>query len=269
MDLKTLLLHDAGGVRTVTLNRPDRRNAMSLEMVRELRGVLTDSEADPHCRILVLRGSQGHFCSGGDVADMADAQARTVEGNDDPVAELSSQFGRLCVAYSHSKLALVAVLEGTVSGGGFGLACVADVALATPSAVFRLPETMRGLVPAQIAPYLIERLGYSEAKRIAVTGQAITADDALRIGLVHGVHAAGEAMDTALTATLGHILSCAPGALSATKALFLHARSAPPEKMIEEAALVFARAFNSPEGQEGTRAFLEKRSPSWAPRGKP
>src|SRR5277367_40343 len=107
MELETLLIQDAGGVRTVTLNRPDRRNAMSLEMVRELRGVLADSESNSHCRILVLRGSQGHFCSGGDVADMAEARARTTEGDDDPIAELSSQFGRLCLAYSHTKLALV------------------------------------------------------------------------------------------------------------------------------------------------------------------
>ena len=190
--LSTLLLHDAGGVRTVTLNRPDRRNAMSLEMVGELREVLSD--ADANCRAIVLRGSGGHFCSGGDLTDLGEALARIAPGGDDPIAEVSRQFGRLCIAYGQSRLAVIVVLEGAVMGGGFGLACVADLALAAPSVVFRLPETGLGLVPAQIAPFLLERLGLGgEAKRLAVTGQSVTGSaEALRIGLVHGVHAAGE-----------------------------------------------------------------------------
>jgi isohexenylglutaconyl-CoA hydratase len=266
MDLKTLLQQDAGGVRTVTLNRPDRRNAMSLEMVKELRSVLADSEADPLCRAIVLRGSGGHFCSGGDLADLSEAHARVTGGEGDPVAEVSGQFGRLCFAYSRSRLPVVVVLEGAVMGGGFGLACVADLALAAPSAVFRLPETTLGLVPAQIAPFLLERLGFGEAKRLAMTGQAVPAAEALRIGLVHEVHAAGEPLEAALRESLKRILACAPGALAATKSLLRRAQFEAPEEMIDEAATVFARAFEGPEGQAGMRAFLEKRAPSWVPK---
>ena len=265
MDYKTLLVGDHAGVRTITLNRPDRRNAMSLEMVRELRAVLASAEVDTHCRGLVLRGSGGNFCSGGDVSDMAEARNRLGEGSGDPVAEVSAQFGRLCLAFGRSRLPVIVVLEGAVMGGGFGLACVADVARAGASTVFRLPETTLGLVPAQIAPFLLERLGYSQAKRLAVTGGAVAADEALRIGLVHEVHATAEALEAALKTTLQKILACAPGALAATKSLLLRARVEAPEKLIDEAAAAFSRAFLGPEGQSGTRAFLEKRSPSWVP----
>jgi isohexenylglutaconyl-CoA hydratase len=263
MEPKTLQLHDAGGVRTVTLNRPDRRNAMSVEMVHELRGVLADSEADSNCRVIVLRGSGGNFCSGGDVSEMTVARASAATDGGDPVADMNRQFGQLCLAYSRSKLPILVVLEGAVMGGGFGLACVADLALAAPSALFRLPETTLGLVPAQIAPFLLERLGYGEAKRLAVTGQAVSAAEALRIGLVHEIHAAGEPLEAGLKEALKRILASAPGALAATKALLRRARFETPEKMVDEAATVFSRAFHGAEGQEGTRAFIEKRAPAW------
>ena len=148
-------------------------------------------------------------------------------------------------------------------GGGFGLACVADVALAAETALFRLPETALGVVPAQVAPFLVERLGYSQAKRLAVTGGRITASEALAIGLVHAVHASDQ-FDAALTAVLTDILACAPGAIAATKALMVKARLTPPADLVQEAALVFSRAAQGPEGMEGAVAFLQKRKPNWA-----
>jgi len=181
----------------------------------------------------------------------------------DPVAEVNARFGELCVAYANTPLALVAVTEGTVMGGGFGLACVADVTLACTTAVFRLPETSLGVVPAQIAPFLVERLGYSQAKRLAVTGGRVAADEALRIGLVHSVHEADQ-LDAALAAVLADILACAPGALAATKALIAKARWSPAAELVAHAAAVFARAAQGSEGMEGTSAFLQKRKPKWA-----
>ena len=182
----------------------------------------------------------------------------------DPVAQVSAQFGQLCVAFATTPLAVVAVLEGTVMGGGFGLACVADVALASETAVFRLPETSLGVVPAQIAPFLVERLGYSQAKRLAVTGGHLRAHEALAIGLVHAVHDEA-AMASALAVVLGNILACAPGALAATKLLIGKARLTPAVELIHEAATVFSHAAQGPEGQEGIAAFLQKRKPKWAP----
>ncbi len=260
----TLAARVDGAVLHLTLNRPEARNAMSLRMVTELRLALAAAESSGTVRVVVLRGVGGHFCAGGDIKDMAAARMKPPVSGEDAMAAVNAQFGALCVAYARTPLALVAVLEGTVMGGGFGLACVADVAIAGESVAFRLPETSLGVVPAQIAPYLVERIGYSQAKRLAVTGAKIGAAAALAIGLVHEAHRADE-LDAALARVLGEILLCAPGAVAQTKRLVAMARFTAPAEMMVDAASVFSRAVQGPEGIEGTTAFLQKRKPSWAP----
>lgn len=148
-------------------------------------------------------------------------------------------------------------------GGGMGLACVADLAIASETASFRLPETSLGVVPAQIAPFLVERLGYSQAKRLAVTGGRLDAAQALRIGLVHTLVRTDD-VDSAVDAALSEILACAPGALAATKALMERARWQAPGALVAEAAAVFSRSAGSSEGLEGMTAFVQKRKPQWA-----
>jgi isohexenylglutaconyl-CoA hydratase len=264
-----------GAVLAITLNRPEARNAMSLQMVTELRQVLQAAEASagtPQAvRVLVLRGAGGHFCAGADLKDMAGARMRALqvpapaEGSAaaaDPIAEVNAAFGELCVAYARTPLAVVAVLEGTVMGGGFGLACVADVAIASETANFRLPETSLGVVPAQIAPFLVERLGYSQAKRLAVTGGRLDAVAALRLGLVHVV-VDTVGLQAELDTVLTDILACAPGALAATKALMAQARLREPQDLVQAAAAIFSRAAQGPEGLEGIAAFMQKRKPQW------
>ncbi len=260
-----------GATLQITLNRPESRNAMSLQMVAELRQVLKDAEAKAGqvdaVRVVVLRGAGGHFCAGADLKDMAGARMRAMqraEGEPDPIAQVNAEFGELCVAYARTPLAVVAVLEGTVMGGGFGLACVADVAIASETASFRLPETSLGVVPAQIAPFLVERLGYSQAKRLAVTGGRLDAAAVLQLGLVHAVVATAT-LQTVLDQTLADILACAPGALAATKALMAQARLSEPQALVQQAAAIFSRAAQSPEGLEGMTAFIQKRKPQWAP----
>jgi isohexenylglutaconyl-CoA hydratase len=263
MAADSLLTRREGGVLYLTLNRPEVRNAMSLAMVLELREALVAAEADGSTRAIVLRGAGGHFCAGADLKDMAAARLRLAE-DPDAVAKINAAFGELCVAFANTGLATVAVLEGTVMGGGLGLACVADVALAGTSAMFRLPETSLGIVPAQIAPFLVERLGYAEAKRLAVTGGKLDANAAIALRLVHAVHASG-ALDNAVAAVLADILQCAPGAVAATKALMAKARFHTAASLVQGAAQVFSAAALGPEGLEGTTAFLQKRKASWAP----
>jgi isohexenylglutaconyl-CoA hydratase len=262
-----------GGVLHVTLDRPEARNAMTMGMVRELRTVLHDAQSAGDVRVIVLRGAGGHFCAGADLKDMAAARARAAQADDrerqvdpapDPMAEVNARFGELCVAYASTGIATVAVLEGTVMGGGFGLACVVDVAIAADNVVFRLPETSLGVVPAQIAPFLVERLGYAEAKRLAVSGGRVYAAQAHALRLVHEVHAP-QALDDALARVIHEILQCAPGAISSTKALLAQARFTPPSAMIPVAAAAFSRSAQGPEGVEGTAAFLARRKPRWAP----
>lgn len=273
-ELIAISVMQSGAVLHITLNRPDARNAMSLQMVAELRRVLADAEATAGrpdaVRVVVLRGAGGHFCAGADLKDMAAARMRAMQaiqavgtGASDPIAEVNAAFGELCVAYAHTPLAMVAVLEGTVMGGGFGLACVADVAIASETANFRLPETSLGVVPAQIAPFLVERLGYSQAKRLAVTGGRLDAASALRIGLVHAVVDSSN-LQAELDSVLGDILACAPGALAATKALMAQARLRAPQDLVQSAATIFSQAAQGPEGLEGMTAFIQKRKPQWA-----
>lgn len=273
MSHTTIQVQTAQGVCTLTLHRPEVRNAMSLAMVSELLTALQAAEQDPSVRAIVVRGSGGHFCAGGDISDMAQARMKLaqmqampdqVEGLN-PVAETNAAFGRLCLAYARSPLPIVTVLEGTVMGGGFGLACVSDVSLALDTVSFRLPETSLGIIPAQIAPFLVERLGYAEAKRLAVTGAKINAAEALTLRLVHEVHANAGELEGALQRTLAGILACGPQAIATTKGLLARARLSPPEQLVDDAARLFAQAVLSDEGQEGTGAFMQKRKPKWVP----
>lgn len=254
----------AGRIFHITLNRPELRNAMSLTMVAALHGALQEAEQAGDVRAIVLRGAGGHFCAGADLKDMAAARAGAAGDPERAIAEHNARFGELCVAFARTGIAVVAAVEGSVMGGGFGLACVADVVLAADSARFRLPETSLGLLPAQIAPFLVQRLGYSEARRLAVTGGTLDAADALALRLVHAVHAP-EALDAAVQEVLAQVLRCAPQAVAATKALVARTCWQPAEQLVPEAAAAFARAATGPEGAEGIAAFLQGRAPAWAP----
>lgn len=257
----TVTLRRQGPVLHLTLNRPELRNAMTLGMVQELRQALSAAETDGQTRVIVLRGAGGHFCAGADLKDLTQARLR-IAAHPEGLAQVNAAFGELCAAYAGTGLALVAVLEGTVMGGGLGLACAADVTIACDDIEVGLPETSLGVLPAQIAPLLVERLGYAEAKRLAVTGGLIRAPEALAIRLVHQVHPA-EQLPTALLQTLQSLLKCAPGALAATKALISAARFSRPDQMVAEAAQAFSQAALGPEGTEGIKAFLEKRDAAW------
>lgn len=248
-----------GGI-FVTLNRPRARNAMSQEMIGLLSDALEAAEQDPSVRFVVLRGAGGHFCAGGDIKDMAEARMAKADGQD-PIAELNARFGHIARAFAESSLPVVAVLEGAVMGGGFGLACVADIALASPTAKFALPETSLGLLPAQIAPFLIERLGLSEAKRLALTGARLGGKEALRIGLVHELH---DDLDAGLASLVGTMRRCGPEANRGTKKLLRRLAPAVSSELIEEAAEAFAAAARGKEAAEGMAAFVGKRAPAWS-----
>lgn len=253
-----------GGVLHVTLSRPKVRNAMSLAMVTELEAVLDAARAGG-LRVLVLRGAGGHFCAGGDVSDMASARGTTMApGAPDPVAEVSRRFGTMITKMDRAPQVVIAVLEGAVLGGGMGLACVADVAIAKADARFGLPETRLGLPPAQIAPFLVQRLGRSTARRLAVTGGRFDGKQAHSMGLVHHVCEDDATVDSTLHATLSKIRKCAPGAVAMTKALIAQVGRREHEALLDDAAQRFAEAVRGVEGMEGTAAFLGKRTPSWA-----
>ncbi|WP_207884469.1 isohexenylglutaconyl-CoA hydratase [Pseudomonas sp. 30_B] len=257
---ETLLLERDGGVLHVTLNRPDSRNAMSLAMVGELRAVLAAVRDDRGVRAIVLRGAGGHFCAGGDIKDMAGARAAGPEAH----AALNRAFGGLLEEAQAQPQVLVAVLEGAVLGGGFGLACVSDIAMAAADAQFGLPETSLGILPAQIAPFVVKRIGLTQARRLALTAARFDGREALRLGLVHACADSAESLGEQLTQTLDQVRRCAPGANAATKALLLATETEALDTLLDDAARQFATAVTGEEGAEGTLAFVQKRKPVWA-----
>jgi len=160
---------------------------------------------------------------------------------------------------------VITVLQGAVLGGGFGLACVSDIALADHQAQFGLPETSLGLLPAQIAPFVVQRIGLTQARRLALTAARFDGTQARRMGLVHFVEHDAQALAERLDEVLAHVLCCAPGANAATKKLLLASVGQPSDELLDQAAEWFSEAVTGAEGVEGTLAFVQKRKPGWAP----
>lgn len=259
-DCETLLLNLEAGVLHVTLNRPDSRNAMSLAMVDELRAVLAAVHGDLSVRAIVLRGAGGHFCAGGDIKDMAGARAAGA----DAYRTLNRAFGSLLEEAQHTPQVLIAVLEGAVLGGGLGLACVCDIAIARQDASFGLPETSLGILPAQIAPFVVGRIGLTQTRRLALTAARFDGSEAERLGLVHFSEPDDASLQARLQQVLSQVRQCAPQANAATKALLLATQSQTLGPLLDSAAEQFAAAVTGAEGVEGTLAFVQKRKPSWA-----
>jgi isohexenylglutaconyl-CoA hydratase len=261
----TLLLALRDNVLHVTFNRPERRNALSPRMVDDLLAVFAAVQANTELCAIVLRGAQGTFCAGADVKEMAAARAKEPAG--DPglaIARSNRRFGELASVVRAATQPVVAVVEGAVMGGGFGLVCASDVALALRTAFFALPETGLGLVPAQIAPFVVERVGLTHARRLMLTGARIDGAEAARLGLVHEVCDDVAALELSLARVLTDIRRCAPRANAATKRLVLSVPGRELAPLLDEAATVFAAASLGDEAREGITAFAQKRLPHWA-----
>jgi len=269
-ETETLALEQNDHVLHVTLSRPKARNAMSLKMVQELMAVFEQIEDNEAIRAVVLRGADGHFCAGGDIKDMANARmaAGQTDGDSgtdkDPFYTLNREFGRMITFANRIPQVLVVVTEGAVLGGGFGLACISDVALSAADAQFGLPETGLGIPPAQIAPFVVTRIGLTQARRLALLGARFNGHEAKALGIVHEAHDSSEALDAALSRVLKQVKRCAPRANRITKALMLGVGEQDLDTLLDGAAASFSEAVQGPEGQEGTMAFMQKRLPSWA-----
>ena len=248
----------------VNLDRPQSRNAMSLVMVKELSEVFTALESDLSIRAVVLRGEGGHFCAGGDIKDMAGARAAAAKSETDPYYELNKQFGELILQMNQIPQVVITILEGAVLGGGFGLACVSDVAIASSTAKFGLPETSLGIPPAQIAPFVVKRIGLTQARRLALLGARFGGEESVQLGISHFYAEDDEAIDRLLGQTLDQVKNCAPEANAVTKQLILKAAEHEAEELIDDAAKAFSKAVQGSEGVAGTMAFVQKKPAPWA-----
>src|SRR5262245_24163906 len=240
-------------IATVTLNRPDRGNAINQTMLDELGDQFKALAADDNVRIVVLRGAGKHFCTGADLSSRGSGEPR-------PPAKYSVR-DMLAILDDLPK-PTVAVVQGGAIGGGAGMVTCCDVAIATHAAFFSVPELRIGMAPYGIMAFMVRAIGHRAFRRYGLTGERIQAADALRLGLVHEVcePAVLEAKLTQITDTL---LLGAPHATGALKAAA--ARYASPNLAEIMATVPPAHDPKSPEAQEGIAAFREKREPSWYP----
>ncbi|MBM3555107.1 MAG: enoyl-CoA hydratase/isomerase family protein [Alphaproteobacteria bacterium] len=261
---KDIRLALEGGVLSLTFNRPEVKNALSREMVGEIAATFEAAAGDPAIRVIVLRGAGGAFCAGGDIKGFRENWQLAEKGDEATISANNRRYGRLLQQMLAQPQAVVAAIEGAAMGGGFGFACVADVSLATADAKFAMPEASMGLLPAQIAPFVVRRIGASETQRLALTTQRIGADEALRLGIIHRVASDAAALDAALAETLADLRRAPPGAVAETKRLIASTLAAPLDIVLDDAALSFARAMRGAEAKEGVLSFIEKRKPKWA-----
>jgi isohexenylglutaconyl-CoA hydratase len=253
-----------GGVLHLWLNRPERRNALSAQMVDEIAATFAAIAADRSVRIVVLRGAGGTFCAGGDIANMSVARASPSPGAPDELRDNNRRFGAVLEAINCAPQAVIAAVEGHAMGGGFGLACVADVTITTADARFALSEATIGVVAAAVSPFVVQRIGLAEARRLGVTAVRIDGTEGAAIGLAHLVVKNSAALDAAVRDACDQVLKCAPQAIAATKRLMLRAAGSDAVgELLDDAAASFAASVRGTEGREGTAAFVEKRKPSW------
>ncbi len=258
-----LLVTREGAVVRATLNRPARRNAMSSAMVAALDSLIADLATDGSARVLVITGAGGHFCAGLDLTEVG-APAASQEEKLGQQQERNRRTGARFAAIAALPQVVVAQVEGSAFAGGLGFVCAADIALASADARFAAPEVRRGLVPAQILPWLARRMGRSAATRLVLQGNAIGAAEATRIGLVHETFADAGALQAGVEAVIRDVLQNGPQALAETKALLAALGPLAPDSYAEAGAAAFARCASGAEAAEGIAAFKAKRPPAWA-----
>ncbi|WP_336943290.1 enoyl-CoA hydratase/isomerase family protein [Acinetobacter modestus] len=261
---ESIQLEQQGSILTLWLNRPESRNAMSLNMVNAIQQVFAHIADDVSIRAVILRGQGGHFCAGGDIKDMAALRVEAANvGSLQPYVDFNRRFGAMIEQVDQAPQTVVAILEGAVLGGGFGLACVSDIAISRDNAQFGLPETGLGVLPAQIAPFVVKRIGLTQARRLALLGSRFNGETAQKLGVIHEVVRDDIELEQLLADTIQQIKRAAPLASRNTKALLHRTLNEPLDSLLDAAAQQFAQAVGGLEGQEGTMAFIQKRLPNW------
>ena len=255
------LERDGRDVVTLTLNRPEKHNALSGPLVEALSASLAGLAADEALRAVVLTGAGHSFCAGADIGEMRSAAAATPEDNERDARRLASLLQRL----DRFPRPTVARVQGNAFGGALGLIAACDVAVGAETAVFSLSEVRLGIAPAMISPYVLRAIGLRHARRLCLTGERFGAAAAARIGLLHEA-VADDRLDATVDGIVSDLLRGAPGAQAAIKRLLAEVagrEEASDERLATSTARWIARLRAAPEGREGLSAFLEKRPARW------
>ena len=258
MAYATILVADDGAVRTIILNRPERRNALTPEMQLELIAAMETASAGD-CRVLVLRGAGNCFCSG---LDLTVLQGMTDRGGASPTAE-AERIARLFRTLYELPKPTIAVVLGAAIGGGAGLATICDFSLAAPTAKFGYPEARIGFVPAVVSAFLALQIGDRRTRDLLLTGRLFDAAEAHRLGLVNEVVEA-EKLPARVAALAEMLMEGSPRSLAATKRLMAAQNRKWLDTALAEAMAAITDARKTDDLQEGVAAFLEKRKPVWA-----
>jgi methylglutaconyl-CoA hydratase len=264
----SVIVRAEGGVARVVLCRPERRNAFDAQMIDELSAAFARLTKDATCRVIVIEGEGKAFCAGADLDWMRRQVTATVEDNAADALKLADLYE----AVNCAPQAVIAKVHGWALGGGAGLVCAADIAVAADDVQIGFTEARLGILPAVISPYVVMKIGPGQARRWFVTGGRMDAKQALALGLVHRVVGVAD-LENAVKDMAFEVLQCAPGAVAACKELVEDvvgglAMAGALEDGFSDVKSYTARriaeARVSEEGQEGMRAFLEKRKPRWA-----
>lgn len=247
-----------GALARVWLNRPEVHNALSPDLADAITRAMRSLAEDSAVRCVVLGGRGPSFCAGADIAAMRASGGASFEAN---LAE-AGRLGELFAAVAEFPRPVVARVHGGVYGGGVGLACAADIAVAADDARFGLTEVRLGILPALISPYVIRRLGDRHARELMLTGERFGADVALRVGLVHHV-VASENLDAKVQERVGELLKGGPKAQGRIKMLLAHWADATWEEYRAGLPRTLAEVRGTDEARDGLAAFFEKRSPGW------
>jgi methylglutaconyl-CoA hydratase len=258
MAFRYLDVRREGSVEYLTLNRPDVRNAFNDGTITELTWWADSVASDSAVRAVVLAGAGPSFCAGADLEWMRRMAGFSHQENLDDASDMARMFHTL----DRLPMPVVGRVQGAALGGGTGLAAICDIVVAADDAVFGLTEVRLGLIPAVIAPFVIGKIGRSAARELFLTGARFGAERARALGLVHAVVPSAD-LDATVTAYVDDLLAGAPGAISAAKHLIAECCRRPASDTALFCAEAIAARRVSPEGQEGIRAFLEKRRPNW------
>ena len=251
----------AEGAVSVVLNRPERRNAFDADLISAMEEAFRTLAGAEGVRVMFIRGAGGMFSAGADLEWMRSAINRTEADNRDDAHAMAVMLKQL----ADLPFLTVALIEGGAFGGGAGVACACDMAIATPDARFSFSEVRLGLIAATISPYVVQAIGPRQARALFATGRVFDAAYAEKIGLLSEVAPTAEALDLAHDRIAAEIVACAPGAVAESKRLVAEVYGhAIDHRLMDHTARRIAAARVSEEGQEGVRAFLERRKPSWA-----
>ena len=262
-DYGSIKLVRDGPVARLTLNRPERRNALTHGMMLELEDAFGSLHDDAGCRVLVLRGAGGHFCAGGDLAAMADMPPRPGDGEADPLVAAYRQFGNALLALNTLPQATIAIVEGSAVGGGFGMACCSDIVLLHESAGFGMPEPKVGFIPSQIIPFVVRRIGEGAARDLAVSGRVIGATEALRLGIGRHLCANTAEINRTLKAMIDDVLKLEPKAVATVKRLVLDCAVQDDRAVLDDAAESLVGLLRRSQASQGIEAFMAKTAPPW------